>query len=112
MASPEEIPPWHLLRMPYEILKPILAELNQRNQISASKTCVMVWQLAYPLAFNRIMVTIGPHRKESEWRNLASAVGLRYVRYLKIRSLFRNDDKPKRIEDLVACSLIAAVRQN
>jgi hypothetical protein len=34
------------------------------------------------------------------------------VRHLEIRSLFGNDDKPKGAEDLVAGTLIAAVRRN
>jgi hypothetical protein len=66
------------------------------------------------MAYNSIVVKIGPLRKESEWRHLASSVGLRYVRHLEIRSLFGDDDEPeqKHIEDLVAGTIIAAVRRN
>jgi len=64
------------------------------------------------MAYNSIVVKIGPGRKESEWQSLANGVGLSYVRHLEIRSLFGNDDKPKRIEDLVAGSLIASVPRN
>ena len=64
------------------------------------------------MAYNRITVTIGPNRKESEWKNLASAVGLRYVQHLEIRSLYGEDERPKYIEDLVAGTLIAAMRRH
>lgn len=64
------------------------------------------------MAYNTIVVNIGPNREDSEWSNLASGVGLRYVRHLEIRSSFVNDDKPKRAEDLVAGTLIAAARRN
>jgi hypothetical protein len=64
------------------------------------------------MAYNSIIVEIGPSRKESEWRYLASGVGLRYVRHLEICSLFGNDDTPKRIEDLVTGTIIAVVRRN
>ena len=70
----------------------------------------MLWQLAYPMAYNRITVEIGPDRKESAWKHLASGVGLRYVRHLEICSLYGNDDKPKRVEHLVAGTLIASLR--
>lgn len=128
MAPPHESPPpCHLLRMPHEILKPVFALVSashvfndfyelikclllpKRDQISASKTCVLIWELAYPLAYNRVTVNISPSRQESEWKNLASGVGLRYVQHLEIRSLYGKDDKLKRIEDPVARTLIAAV---
>jgi hypothetical protein len=92
MASEAENPPGHLSRMPYEILKLILVEvsiyswtlthtsltrdvqLNKKDQINVSKTCVLLWRLAYPMAYDRITVKIGPGRKESEWQDLASGV--------------------------------------
>jgi hypothetical protein len=64
------------------------------------------------MAYHRITVQIGPKRKESEWRHLASGVGLRYVRHLEVRSLCEGGDKPRYVEDLVAGTLIASVRRN
>jgi hypothetical protein len=128
MAAREESPPCCLSQLPYELLKSILAEvsasinsrpptdqivqLDPHDQISVWKTCIRLWQLAYPMAYNRITVTIGPEYKESEWQHLASGVGLRYVQHLEIRSLFGAGKKSKNIEDLVAGTLIAALRRN
>jgi hypothetical protein len=85
MASEAESTPAHLSRMPYEILQLILAEVsthslilihtslerdvqfNQKDQINASKTCILLWWLAYPMAYNCITAKIGPDQEESEW---------------------------------------------
>ncbi|KAF2030641.1 hypothetical protein EK21DRAFT_111734 [Setomelanomma holmii] len=112
IALPTESLPCHLLRMPYEILKPILAQLMQRVQISVSKTCVTLWELAYPLAYNRITVTIGPNLAESRWKHLASGLGLRHAQHLELNSLFDGKSKAGRTEDLIAGTLIAAVWRN
>jgi hypothetical protein len=130
MTFEAENPPGHLSRMPYEILKLIVAEvstytgavshntltrgvqLNQKDQISLSKTCILLWRLAYPMAYNRITVKIGPGRKDSEWQDLASGVGRRYVRHLEIQSLYGNEKKPRNVEDLAAGTLTAAIRRN
>jgi hypothetical protein len=128
MAAREESPPCFLTQLPYELLKLILAEvsasitsrpptdqivqLDPHDQISVSKTCIRLWQLAYPMAYNRITVTIGPQYKESEWQHLASGVGLRYVQHLEVNSLFGTGKKSKNTEDLIAGTLIAALRRN
>jgi hypothetical protein len=64
------------------------------------------------MAYNRITVAIGPNIKESTWQYLASGVGLRCVQHLEIRSQFGDEKKPKNVEDLVAGTLIAAMRRN
>ena len=115
--------------MPYEILKPMLAEvsaswqehsarpqltrelqLNQRDQLSTAKTCVHLWEIAYPMVYDRIVVTVSPDRKEQVWRNLASGICLRYVRHLDIRSCpTASGDKPKCTGDLVAGMILAGM---
>jgi hypothetical protein len=57
-------------------------------------------------------VTIGPNTKDSAWQNLANGVGVRYVQHLEIRSLYGSGDKPKNAEDLVAGTLVVALRRN
>jgi len=115
--------------MPYELLKRVLTDvsavgvlfcsetnallqLTQRDQLSIAKTCVTLWQLAYPMAYDRLTVKIGPTTKASAWNHLASGVGLRYVHHLEIKSLYSKDNQSKRVEDRVAGTLIAALRRN
>lgn len=65
------------------------------------------------MAYNRITVTIGPQTPESAWRDLAYGVGLRYVQHLEIRSLYDTVvTKPRSVQDLVAGTLVAALRRN
>jgi hypothetical protein len=64
------------------------------------------------MAYSRITVTIGPEYEESAWQNLASGVGLRYVQHLDIRSLFGVGKKSRNVKDLVAGTLIAALKRN
>jgi hypothetical protein len=45
--------------------------------------------------------------------NLASGAGLRYVQHLEIRALYdKEDEHSRRTEDLVAGTMIAALRRN
>ncbi|KAI8941118.1 hypothetical protein NX059_002356 [Plenodomus lindquistii] len=112
MAPPADDAPCHLLRLPYEILKPILVKLSQRDQINAAKTCVQLWELAYPLAYNRLVVEVGPKTKESHWTALASGVGLGYVQHLEIRSTFQVGDQPARVFELAVSTIIAHLRRD
>jgi hypothetical protein len=132
MAPEAEGSTYYLLRMPYKILEPIIAivsshcksslvrsiadcisQLKQGEQLTLAKTCVTLWELAYPLVYNRIIVKIGLKPLDTAWKDLVSGVGLRYVRHLEIRSLYdANDGHPKRVEDLVASTIIAALRRN
>ncbi|KAF1938577.1 hypothetical protein EJ02DRAFT_514441 [Clathrospora elynae] len=112
MAPTADGTPCDLLRMPFEILKPILAELDQSDQLSIANTCVYLWELAYPMAYGCIVVEIGAGTPDSAWRHLAKGVGLRYVRHLEIRFKYGEDNNPNHMEHLVVCTLIAALRRH
>jgi hypothetical protein len=65
------------------------------------------------MAYERIVVNVSPTRKESVWKNLASGVCLRYVKHLEIRSCpTAVGAKPKCTLDLVAGTLLAALRRH
>jgi hypothetical protein len=64
------------------------------------------------MVYDRITVRIGPDMKDSAWSNLASGIGICYVQHLKILSLYDSSDKPRNMEDLIARTLIAALRRN
>ena len=64
------------------------------------------------MAYNRIVIEIGPRRNVTAWEHLASGVGMRYVRHLEIRSLYQENDRPKNIEVLVAGTLLVALRRH
>lgn len=87
-------------------------QLIQKDQLNVSKTCIRLWQLAYPMVYNRITVEIGPDFEVSAWRHLASGVGLRYVQHLENQSLYNSDGKPNNVEDLIVGTLIASLRRN
>ncbi|KAF2854043.1 hypothetical protein T440DRAFT_267145 [Plenodomus tracheiphilus IPT5] len=102
----------HLLCMPYEILRPILHDLSQRDQIKIAKTCVTLWKLAYPLAYNRLVIEIDPETKESAYIALASGVGLSYVQHLEINLRYEVEDSPRNIIEVVAGAVIAHLRRD
>jgi hypothetical protein len=78
-------------------------QLNKCDQLSIAKTCVHIWEIAYPMAYERITVTVDPTLKESVWKNLASGVCLRYVKHLEIRSC------PTATEEEQKCTLYLVV---
>jgi hypothetical protein len=40
------------------------SQLNQDDPLSIAKTCVNLWEIVYPMVYDRIVVAVSPDRKE------------------------------------------------
>ncbi|KAH6876140.1 hypothetical protein BKA58DRAFT_467824 [Alternaria rosae] len=85
------------------------------DQLSIAKTCVHLWELAYPMVYDRIIFNISSAIEDKVWSNLASGIGLRYVRHLEIHTSIQSNAYgwvPDHIADMIVGTLLAGLRRN